>query len=256
MRLRRTRAGTPATTAPGATSRVTTAPAPIRAPAPTVTPARMTAPLPIEAPRHTRVGTTCQSASVCGRPSAVARGSRSLMNITPWPTNTSSSIVTPSQTNVWLDTLQRAPITAFFCTSTKVPRRVSSPIRQPYRLTNAWMVTPGASVTSGAMREKLGGFGSGIADSVGEGGVGQDDAAALGADAAGGGLQVADDAQAQPAVADRRLALADALREVADDALQRLARFDVRAEHVAAAVTDQPPPPLLRVAGELDAAVV
>ena len=51
-----TRAGTPATTVPGATSRVTTAPAPTKAPAPMVTPPRITAPLPIEAPRQTRVG--------------------------------------------------------------------------------------------------------------------------------------------------------------------------------------------------------
>ena len=50
------------------------------------------------------------------------------MNMTPWPTKTSSSIVTPSQTNVWLWILQRAPIEAFFWISTKVPIRVSSPI--------------------------------------------------------------------------------------------------------------------------------
>src|SRR5262245_10890073 len=75
-RNRKNLAGHPATTAPGRTSFVTTAPAPTRAPAPMVTPARITAPLPIEAPLQTRVDTTFQSASVCGRPSAVARGSR------------------------------------------------------------------------------------------------------------------------------------------------------------------------------------
>ena len=31
------------------------------------------------------------------------------MNITPWPMKTSSSIVTPSQMNVWLEILQRRP---------------------------------------------------------------------------------------------------------------------------------------------------
>ena len=34
------------------------------------------------------------------------------MNITPWPMNTSSSIVTPSQMKVWDEILQRAPIMA------------------------------------------------------------------------------------------------------------------------------------------------
>jgi hypothetical protein len=53
------------------------------------------------------------------------------MNMTPCPTNTSSSIVTPSQMNVWLEILHRAPIEAFFWTSTNDPTRESSPIRQP-----------------------------------------------------------------------------------------------------------------------------
>ena len=43
------------------------------------------------------------------------------MNTTPCPTKTSSSIVTPSQMKVWLEILQRAPIEAFFWTSTKRP---------------------------------------------------------------------------------------------------------------------------------------
>ena len=50
------------------------------------------------------------------------------MNITPWPTNTSSSIVTPSQMKVCDEILQRAPTDAFFWISTNVPTRVSSPI--------------------------------------------------------------------------------------------------------------------------------
>src|SRR5262249_3583582 len=98
-----TRARTPATIAEGGTARVPTAPAPISAPSPIVTPGRMVAWLPIDAPRATRVGTSSQSASVCSCPSAAnARGTRSLVNITPCPTKTPSSIATPSQMNVWL----------------------------------------------------------------------------------------------------------------------------------------------------------
>lgn len=124
-------AGLPTTTSPGATSRVTTAPAPTIAPAPTVTPPRITLPDPSDAPRPITVRMSCQSASVCSLPSAAARGRLSLMNMTPWPTNASSSITTPSQMNVWLCTLQRAPMTAPRWISTKVPIRVSSPMRQP-----------------------------------------------------------------------------------------------------------------------------
>ena len=36
------------------------------------------------------------------------------MKVTPWPTKTLSSIVTPSQMNVWLEILQRLPTIAFF----------------------------------------------------------------------------------------------------------------------------------------------
>ena len=57
------RAGTPRTTSPGATSRVTTAPAPTSAPAPTRTPPSTTAPEPIDAPRSTTVSSSSQSAS-------------------------------------------------------------------------------------------------------------------------------------------------------------------------------------------------
>src|SRR5205807_8632915 len=127
-RKRRSRPGTPATTARAATSRVTTAPAPTRAPSPIVTPARMTAPEPMEAPRQTRVGTTAQSASVWrAPPSLVARGKRSLTKQTWWPMKQSSSMVTPSQMKVCELTLQRAPTWAFFWTSTNVPILLSSP---------------------------------------------------------------------------------------------------------------------------------
>src|SRR5271157_144841 len=72
------------------------------------------------------------------------------MNVTPWPMNTLSSIVTPSQTKEWLDILQRLPILAFFCTSTNAPILVSSPISQPYRLINLDSLTSLPSFTSGA----------------------------------------------------------------------------------------------------------
>ncbi len=111
---------------------VTTAPAPTRARSPTVTPAITVALLPMEAPRRIRVGSTCQSASLCRLPSSlVARGKRSLVNMTPWPMKTSSSIATPSQMKVWDEILQRAPMVAPFWISTNAPTLVSSPMAQP-----------------------------------------------------------------------------------------------------------------------------
>ena len=53
------------------------------------------------------------------------------MNVTECPTKTSFSIVTPSQMNVWLWILQRAPIEAPRWISTNVPIRDASPIEQP-----------------------------------------------------------------------------------------------------------------------------
>ena len=62
-----------------------------------------------------RVGSTDQSASVWSRPPpVVARGYVSLTKVTPCPMKTSSSMVTPSQMNVWLDILQLLPTEAFF----------------------------------------------------------------------------------------------------------------------------------------------
>lgn len=58
------RAGTPATTVPGSTSRVTAAPAPTSAPAPIRTPPSTTAPEPMLAPRSTTVRRSSQSSSV------------------------------------------------------------------------------------------------------------------------------------------------------------------------------------------------
>src|SRR5256885_16589588 len=59
-RVRRRRAGFPATTVRGATLLVTTAPAPTMAPAPIVIPPRMIAPDPIVARRLTTLGITFQ----------------------------------------------------------------------------------------------------------------------------------------------------------------------------------------------------
>ena len=106
------RAGTPATTPPDSTSRVTTAPAPTSAPAPIRHAARARPPRSRSTPlARRRWSGASQSSAVCRAPaSVVARGVLSLTNMTPWPTKTSSSIVTPSQMNVWLWILQRAPI--------------------------------------------------------------------------------------------------------------------------------------------------
>src|SRR5262249_37734290 len=106
----RTRAGTPATTSPAPTSRVTTAPAPTIAPSPIVTPHMTIAPEPSEAPRSPVVRLSAQSSTPFSSPSSfVARGCLSLMKSTPWPTKTSSPMSTPLQTKVWLWILQRLP---------------------------------------------------------------------------------------------------------------------------------------------------
>src|SRR5206468_7904292 len=150
---RSSRAGHPATIVLAGTSRVTTLPAPIRAPSPIVTFARIVAPEPMEAPCLTSVGSTRQSLSVCSPPCGlVARGYESLMNITPWPMNTLSSMVTPSQMNVWLEILQFLPTLAFFWISTKAPILVSSPTSQPYRLMNFDSLTPRPSFISRVMQ--------------------------------------------------------------------------------------------------------
>ena len=84
------RAGTPATSANGATSRVTTAPAATSACSPSVVPHRIVAFAPMVAPRPTVVG-----ANACLRLTA-ARGVSTLVNTADGPTNTSLSRVTPS----------------------------------------------------------------------------------------------------------------------------------------------------------------
>src|SRR2546422_10504989 len=65
------------------------------------------------------------------------RGNRSLVNITPWPTNTSSSSVTRSQRNAWLSILQLRPMIVPRVISTNGPTNVPSPISQPNRLTSS-----------------------------------------------------------------------------------------------------------------------
>ena len=53
------------------------------------------------------------------------------MKQTWWPMKTSSSMVTPSQMKVWLETLHREPTRAPDWISTNGPIFVSSPIVQP-----------------------------------------------------------------------------------------------------------------------------
>src|SRR6266545_7042535 len=75
------------------------------------------------------------------------------MKVTPWPMRTWSSIVTPSQMKVLLETFHRRPIFAFFWISTNVPIFVSSPISQPYRLMNFASLTSFPSLTSDAIQQ-------------------------------------------------------------------------------------------------------
>src|SRR6266480_6746610 len=66
--------------------------------------------------------------------------------------NTLSSMSTPSQMKLWLEILQRRPTRAFFWISTKAPTFVSSPISQPYRLTNLESLTSLPSFTVDAIQ--------------------------------------------------------------------------------------------------------
>src|ERR1700722_12943663 len=66
---------------------------------------------------------------------------------------TSSSIVTPSHTNVWLEILQFLPTLAFFCISTNAPIFVLSPISHPYRLINLESLTPLPNFTLGPIAQ-------------------------------------------------------------------------------------------------------
>ena len=66
---------------------------------------------------------------------------------------TPSSIVTPSQMNVWLEILQFLPMTAFFWISTKAPILLLSPTAHPYRLRNFESFTFFPSFTSEEIQE-------------------------------------------------------------------------------------------------------
>ncbi len=66
-------------------------------------------------------------------------------------------MVTPSQMNVWLEILHRAPTVAFFWISTNAPTRVSSPMAHPYRLTKQWTATSRPSRTEGEIRRPFAG---------------------------------------------------------------------------------------------------
>src|SRR5262245_66677411 len=83
----------------------------------------------------------------------------------------------------------------------------------------------------------------GVTGSVAVPAVGQHDPPALGPDAPGRRLKQFDDAQPKAAVADRLLAVADALGKVGDGRLKGFARLDVRAPHVPGPVAHLEPPP-------------
>src|SRR5438128_2212694 len=84
----------------------------------------------------------------------------------------------------------------------------------------------------------------------------KNDASALGADAARGGLEQTDDAEAEVPVAKRRDPIANAVGELADHGLQRLARLNIGTPDIAAAVAHEHLVPLGQVLPQLDAAVV
>src|SRR5262249_17753361 len=74
----------------------------------------------------------------------------------------------------------------------------------------------------------------------------EDDSAALGADAAIGGLEQSHNAKAEAPIADRCLLSADAIGEVRHDAAEGFARFNLWAVDVSAAVVDQQAAALLK----------
>ena len=120
-----------------------------------VTPQRITAPEPIEAPRQTRVGMTCQSASVCKLPpGAVAAG-----NLIVDEADVMADEALVLDRHAFADESVRTDLAAgadrqrSFWISTKVPILVSSPTVQPYRLTSCGcaMRTPAAKQTFSAI---------------------------------------------------------------------------------------------------------
>jgi hypothetical protein len=158
-------AGTPATVAPAGTSCVTTAPAPTSAPAPIRTPPRITAPEPTLASSSTTVRSRVQSCSVWSPP-PVRRRARPLVvdeyHAVPYEHGVTDRYAVADE--VWLWILQRAPTVAPRWISTKVPTRVPSPIRQPYRFVNEWTMTCAPKRTSS--RRRCGASLAGIPDTV------------------------------------------------------------------------------------------
>src|SRR5262249_2504614 len=99
----------------------------------------MVAPLPIDARSFTTVLLSSQAFGPSKAPSpSVARGHKSFVNITPCPTKTSFSIVTPSHKKLCDWILHLLPTKTLHCISTNGPIRVSSPIWQSYKLTRFW----------------------------------------------------------------------------------------------------------------------
>ena len=113
------------------------------------------APEPMATSSSIQVSSSVQSAGPLGVPSALqARGWRSLVNITPWPTNTRWPMWTPEQMKLCVEILQWSPMVASRWISTKAPTRECLPIVQPYRLVNGWTTVPSPRTTSGAMHWK------------------------------------------------------------------------------------------------------
>src|SRR4029079_2710231 len=123
------------------------------------------------------------------------------------------------------------------------------------------MLTFFPSFTVGAIRRKLSGPEAEcmrVTVGIG-GGIIEHDAAALGADASRGGFQQPADAPTELARAEGSRVFADALREVRDNLLERLAGLDTGAEDVAAAIIHHQPTPRFQALGrftDLDPAVI
>src|SRR5512132_3223867 len=160
---------------------------------------------------------------------------------------------------VWLWILQRAPMTAPFWISTKVPTEVSSPMVQPYRLTNAYIRTLRPRRTSGATRRRSSSrsvrlSSTSVADR-GHRAVQADQYPAL-LDRALGRLQDPYHARTGPAVRHQRLASVHGGHDVLRLDRQRLAGVELGCVHVAGAVRDHELVLVARIAGDRDALVV
>lgn len=122
-----TRAGLPTTRAWSSTGCTTTDPDPTVAKEPMSLPQMIVAFAPIDAPRRTTVGVISQSGFT-------ARGYMSLVNTALGPTNTSSSRVTPENTETLFWIFTPLPIDAPLSTKTFLPRLQPEPIVAPSRM--------------------------------------------------------------------------------------------------------------------------